>query len=136
MQYKDSADGVLFQPTPSLHANLSLISPGAFGQAPTIAFFPPENRWYASINNIAGNDHDGMLRIGRGRTGGDLFTDWLSFLAMANTFQGEEINLLAGLARNANSTLYVDQDGWGYLFFTQGLLETGCNPSISHSKIS
>ena len=122
VRLKTSTDGISFSPTPSTSTLISLVGVGPAAAAPEITYFAPDRTWYLSTHNLSGGDPSGLTRFSRSDTPDSLTSTWSSVAALGfdDPITGEELQILPSLARNANSTLYVDSDGWAYAFLTVG----------------
>lgn len=133
IRYQSATDGLIFSPNPSLDTQLSAASPSGLGSAPEIAFLPRDGRWYATIQNVAGGDpFTGRILQAQGSE--DLFSSWTTIQGLEGGFAGEELLILPSLAKNETSTLFVDAEGWIYVFFTAGNLP-GNSPGVLTWKI-
>jgi hypothetical protein len=65
--------------------------------------------------------YDGETRILRAVDANSLVGSWQVIGALNSTITGWPQNHNPGLAKNADSTLYIDASGWAYVFFGVGL---------------
>ncbi len=120
IRYRESSDGMLFLPTLSLDTLMSEASENDVGSSPDIAFNPINHHWYGVIHNIGGGDPL-KIRMLRAKTKVDLFSEWETLFGFDGTINGKDLVIVPCLARNDNTSLFVDSDGWGYMFFGTGL---------------
>ena len=133
IRYKESTDGLNFTPTPSLDTPMSEASASDRGDAPELAFFAPDSHWYAALNTTGGGDPL-TCRALRSHAQDDIFSTWATIDGFSGSITGDEVALLPSLARNENSSLYVDPDGYIFIFYTTGNLAQN-PPGIYNWKI-
>jgi hypothetical protein len=117
---KTSTDGIAFGPTPG-QATL-LTEQGYFnatGIEADIAFNPVDSRWYAALATTSFSPDFAAVRLLRSITD-NLDGEWELLGEVGESLTGEMTHNNPALARNANSTLFVDANGWGYMFLGTG----------------
>lgn len=116
-----SMDGVDFGPDPALVTQLTEAGHGGFsGTEADIAYNPIDGHWYAAISSLGFDPDFFAVRILRSSLPGDLGGSWEVVGDITESLVGSERPNNPGLARNENSTLYVDPMGWAYVFFGTG----------------
>jgi hypothetical protein len=111
---KDSTDGLSFTPTPPYATQLSVAAPGQ-NLAPDIVYHMQGSRWYAAVQVF-----DQEIRVLRSRTTNDLLGLWDVIGTFNSLVTGNARNNNPGLGKNAGGSLYVDAQGWAYVFFGTG----------------
>ncbi len=112
--HRTSSDGVTYSSPPT---ELGLTSTAASTVAPDIAFSPHDGFWYAlrHVQPLPTAVH--LLRSSERNT---LLSTWDMLEEWDMAFSSEETNIQSGFARNENGTLFVDDLGFMYVFFTTG----------------
>lgn len=110
----ETTDGITFTPSPPYSTQLSAVSPSQ-GRAPDIAFDPQNLRWYATVQVL-----DQEVRVLRSSNTNDLFGPWVQVGLFNSVLTGNVRNNNPGLGKNADGTLYIDAQGWAYVFFGTG----------------
>lgn len=113
-----SSDGINFSSPPN---ETEITTPALQTSGPGVAFSTFDNHWYAvSHTSPGGNPPPMALRLIRSADPHTLLSSW-EFLEEFNmAFSGEVTNFHGDFARNQNGTLYVDENGWMYIFYTTG----------------
>lgn len=117
-----SSDGISFSPFPpqatQLHAAGRL---GNDGQGPDISYNTADRHWYAAIkNHDPAGIYDGETRVLRSTNPDDLLGTWEVLGIFNSSVTGWPQNHNPGLSKNQDGTLYVDSQGWAYVFFSVG----------------
>lgn len=123
LRLRESSDGKTFTPTPpyatQLHAAGRL---GSDGQGPDIAYNPFDDHWYATIKNHDHNGiYDGETRVLRAQTPSTLLANWDVIGIFNSTVTGKPQNHNPGLGKLPAGELFIDGEGWAYVFFSIGL---------------
>jgi len=121
LRLSEGTGGVSFSPLPGTATQLDYAGRNADGQGPDIAYNPVNQHWYAVIKNTDHNGiYDGETRILKAETPNSLLGAWQVLYVINSSTTGWPQNNNPGLAKNSDSTLYVDSSGWAYVFFTVG----------------
>ncbi len=115
----EGTSGFSFSPIPGLATQIASSGALGNGESPDIAYYPTDQHWYAAISNT---DSSGSIetRILRAVDVNSLLGSWQVIGTLGPAVTGLAWNHNPGLAKNANSTLYVDGSGWAYVFFGAG----------------
>ena len=129
-----SYDGKNFFPSPPYATQLHAAGrQGIDGQGPDIAFNTSDNHWYATIKNHDQNGiYDGETRVLRATNAFDLLGGWEVIGIFNSTVTGYPQNHNPGLGKLPQGQLYIDGDGWAYVFFSVGLEP----PSVTTWKVA
>lgn len=111
---KQSSNGIAFTPSPPTLTQLSTAAPGQ-SLAPDISYNSLNQRWYATVQVF-----DQEVRILRARNTNDLLGPWDLIGTFNSTVTGNVRNNNPGLGKNGNGSLYIDAQGWAYVFFGTG----------------
>lgn len=121
LRLTSGSGGVSFSPLPGEATQLDDAGRFQDGQGADIAFHPSDQRWYAVIKNTdAQFIYDGETRVLRAVLPNTLLGAWQVLYKINSSVTGKAQNNNPGLAKNADSTLYVDANGWSYVFFSYG----------------
>ena len=114
-----SSDGSNFSSPPF---ETALTSSMVNQTAPDIAYSPHDSSWYALVHTIppTGDPPAMSVKLMRSTLPGSLLGSWELVDEWNMSFSGEETNFQAGLGRNSNGTLFVDDEGWMFVFMTTG----------------
>lgn len=122
LRLSESGNGINFTPLPGtatqLHAAGRL---GNDGQGPDISYNTADRHWYAAIKNHDPQGiYDGETRVLRAINADDLLGSWQVIGIFNSGVTGWTQNHNPGLGKNSDGTLYLDSQGWAYVFFTVG----------------
>lgn len=122
LRLNESIDGKTFFPVPSYPTQLHAAGRrGNDGQGPDISYNPRDGYWYAAIKNYdSAGIYDGETRILRSRNANDLLGPWDVIGVFNSTVTGLPQNHNPGLGKLLNGNLYIDSQGWAYVFFSVG----------------
>lgn len=123
LRLRESSDGKVFTPTPPYATQLHAAGrQGNDGQGPDIAFNPFDEHWYAAIKNHDHNGiYDGETRVLRAQNPNSLLGSWDVVGIFNSTVTGQPQNHNPGLGKFPDGELYIDSEGWAYVFFSIGL---------------
>lgn len=119
IRYKASTDGLLFDPTPSYPTSMVLgFTPENFGGSPDVAFSSATGQTYGVMSRLDAGENE-LLVV---KTDGGLSdsAEWREIGRIGEELTGQPSSWEPGLARNSDSTLYIDRNGWGYVIFGAG----------------
>lgn len=116
----EGTGGITFSPQPGNATQIAASGALGNGESPDIAYYPTDQHWYAAISNV---DSSGNLevRILRAIDANSLLGSWQVIGTLGSAVTGLPWNHNPGLAKNSDSTLYVDVSGWAYCLFGSGL---------------
>lgn len=122
LRLNETSNGVCFTPSPpwttQLHAAGRL---GNDGQGPDIAYNPSDGHWYAAIKNHDPQGvYDGETRVLRATNPNDLLGSWQVIGVFNSSVTGFPQNHNSGLGKLQDGQLYVDSQGWAYVFLSVG----------------
>ncbi len=122
MRLNQTPDAVTFTPTPTISTQLAAAGrQGNDGQGPDIAFNPVDRHWYATIKcHDPQGIYDGETRVLRSTNPYDLQGGWDLVGTFNSTVTGLPQNHNPGLGKYGDGSLYIDAQGWAYVFFTVG----------------
>lgn len=115
-----STDGINFS-APGVFTKLRDAGRDLGGQGPDVAYNHHDQYWYAVVkcpNKY--NTFDGETRVLRSRRQNNLLDVWRVLKIIDFTDTGNLGNHNPGLGRNADGSLYVDSNGYMYVFFGTG----------------
>lgn len=122
LRVTEGTGGLAFSPLPGTATQLDFAGRNSGGQGPDIAYYPLDQHWYATIKNSDPQGiYDGEVRILRALDPNTLSGAWQVIGTINSSITGLTQNQNPGLAKNTDSTLYMDASGWAYVFFTVGL---------------
>lgn len=118
----EGTDGSVFAPIPGEATQIAASGALGNGESPDIAFHPGDQRWYAVISNTTEANASATIetRVLRATAPNTLTGGWEVVGTIGPALTGEAWNHNPGLGKNADSTLYVDAEGWAYCFFGAG----------------
>ena len=117
---KGSMNGISFAPTPPSATQLNVAGRGG-SAAPDVSFHNADRHWYVAIQTYdAQGVWGGETRVLRSVNPEDLYGSWELVGTFNRTVTGNTSNNNPGLGRQADTTLYVDAQGWAYTFFGTG----------------
>lgn len=122
LRLNETVNGISFSPSPpwatQLHAAGRL---GNDGQGPDIAYNTSDGHWYATIKNHDPQGiYDGETRVLRATNANDLLGSWQVIGILNSSVTGFPQNHNAGLGKLQDGQLFVDSQGWAYVFLTVG----------------
>lgn len=110
---KESTDGRTFTPTPPYETRLYATVFGS--SSPDISFNPQDSYWYATVQL-----YDVAVYVLRSRYKQAPLAQWDVLGVIDVTTTGNVRNNNPGLGKDSNSHLFVDSQGWAYVFFGTG----------------
>jgi hypothetical protein len=127
LRLNQSNDGIHWTPVPGLATQLMAAGRFQDGQGPDIAYNPVDGHWYATIKNTdPAGIYDGETRVLRSAHP-DVLGSWEVIGIFNSSVTGWQQNQNPGLGKNGDGNLFIDAQGWAYVFFTVG------NPRPEHS---
>lgn len=117
---KETSDGLSFAPSPPFATKIS-VSGRTLANSSDIAYNPLDQHWYAAVQTFdIQNPYSDEIRVLRSTSANDLTGSWVTVAAINSTITGKTGDNNPGLGRLSNGNLYVDSQGWAYVFFGVG----------------
>lgn len=118
---KHSIDGIAWGPVPGQSTLLDEAGRNAKGQGPDIAYNPQDHYWYAAVKSYDDKgEYDAEVRVLRSKKMDDLLGNWTLLKIIDSKCTNNRGNHNPGLGKNTDGSLYLDSDGYMYIFFGTG----------------
>jgi|GEM_PF-3036821 len=119
-----TTDGLTYSPIPGTETLIPETGVnGINATSPDLAYNPLDRHWYAITHTFGFGGPtipDFRVRLLRSKAPDALLAEWDQLAEWDVGDSGEETNIEPSLARNENGSLYIDENGWLYVFFTVG----------------
>jgi len=115
-----SDDGIVWT-APGINTKINEIGRSNGGQGPDIAYNHHDQHWYAVVKCPDSSAvYDGETRVARSVDKDDLLSDWQLLKIIDKSITGNRGNHNPGLGKNQDGSLYIDDQGYMYVFFGTG----------------
>lgn len=119
IRYKYSTDGIEFGPTPSIPTSMVLgFTPENFGGSPDVAYSPAAGTWFGVTSRLDAGEYE-LLLISSG-DGLNPQAEWQEVGRIGTSLTAEPSSWEGGRARQEDSTLLINREGWAYVLFGAG----------------
>jgi hypothetical protein len=107
---------------PSPPTTTMIVSSGrTLANSSDIAYYPADQHWYAAVQTFDTQGiYSGETRVLRSTNPNQLTGSWTTVASLSSSLTGNQINNNPGLGRLSNGNLFVDAQGWAYVFFGTG----------------